>query len=291
MIREEDGGAEGGGAGGGGDEGAGTGILGGDTKIEAKEEPTGIVEEGWLKGVQNEWAQDSSMQNITSIEDLAKSYVHAQRMVGKDKVVLPNEHSTDEERREFLHKMGLPKTAEDYGVKPGEETRLSEDFAKSFIEKAYEKGIMPNQAQDMMNWYEEQLGAEETLHNQAAEQSLQETVDTLKSEYGQAYDSKINLANKVLQDNMDEDTIESMRASGLLSNKEFIQTMVKIGEGLVKEGSFNHEPKADGRLTPSEAKRKIGEIQANQDHAYHNKSHPNHQIAVKEVTELFEYVG
>lgn len=267
-------------------------IMGGEAPAtEAKPEHTGTVAEGWLAGVGNEWAEDSSMQNIKSIEDLAKGYVHAQRMVGKDKVVLPSDLSTDDEKREFLHKMGLPKDKEEYKINRAEESKVSDDFANSFIERAYAQGIMPSQAQDMLDFYEDQVGAEEKVQAQMMEQDMTSTVEALKGEYGQAFDSKIVLANKVLSDTMDEATIEKMRASGLLNNGEFIRTMVKIGEGLVTEGKFTHDPKADGRLTPSEAKAKIGEIQGNMAHPYHNKAHPNHQVAVNEVAELFNFAG
>lgn len=290
MIREEAPSPEGdGGAGGGAPT---QDILGGSKPpVQAKPEPTGTVEEGWLAGVSREWAEDPSLQSVQSLEDLAKGYVHAQRLVGKDKVVIPSEHATDEERRQFLHKLGLPNKLEEYGVSRPEESSLGEEFVNDFVSKAYEQGIMPAQAKTMLNWYEEKSAEEQSNHVAMMENQIKTTVEELKADYGQAYDSKINLANKVISDTMDEATLDKMRESGLLSNKEFIQTMVKIGEGLVQEGKFNHEPQADGRLTPSEAKRKIGEIQGDSSHPYHNRNHPNHEIAVKEVTELFEYVG
>ena len=192
MIMNEEPAPEGGG---GGD------VLDGKAPpVEAAPEHTGTVEEGWLAGVDRQWAEDSSLQNIKDLPSLVKSYVNAQKLIGKDKIVLPSEHATNEERREFLHKLGLPRDIDEYGVQHSEESRLSEDFTKQFVEKAYEQGVMPQQAKEMLSWYENQMVSMEQAETEAYAQEVKETIENLQTKYGQAYESKINLANTILSE-------------------------------------------------------------------------------------------
>ena len=46
--------------------------------------------------------------NFQDVNGLAKSYMHAQRMIGADKIAIPGKHATDEERLEVYRKLGSP---------------------------------------------------------------------------------------------------------------------------------------------------------------------------------------
>ena len=258
---------------------------------EPKPEATGTVEDGWLKGVENEWAQDSSMQNIKSVADLAKGYVHAQRLVGKDKIVMPNEHSTPEEKKAFYQKLGLPENVDGYGISHSDESSLSEDTMKDFVAKAHEVGIMPEAAKSMLAWHEANKVAEAEAANTAYAKQVETTISELKQEYGQAFEAKVNMANTVLDKVASPEQIQAMRDSGMLNDKNFITTLVGIAESMSSEAGFDINPKSDGRLSPSEADRRIKEIRGDFSHAYHNSAHPNHENAVKEVTDLYTMLG
>ena len=47
-----------------------------------------------------------SLKNFNDVGGLAKSYVHAQRMIGADKIALPNQNSTDEDWANVYNKLG-----------------------------------------------------------------------------------------------------------------------------------------------------------------------------------------
>ena len=48
------------------------------------------------------------------MEDLLKSYKHAQKLVGADKIPVPNKHATEEDWNEVFKRLGAPDKPEDY---------------------------------------------------------------------------------------------------------------------------------------------------------------------------------
>lgn len=248
------------------------------------------VEDGWLKGVGTEFANDPSMQYVKDLPTLVKNYINTKKLVGS-KVGLPSEYATDEERREFYHKLGLPKEESEYKVGLKEDSFVNDEFIGEFREKAYESGILPSQAQTMLEWYDQKLSAIQEQDQNDYKQDVEATIEELKTEYGQAYESKLHVANRVLDRVVDAETLETMKENGLVNDKAFIQTMVKIGEMFAQEDSFDFKPKSESALTPEEAQRKINEIQGDRSHPYHNSSHPGHEEAVADMGKYFKFLG
>ena len=52
--------------------------------------------------------EEKSLENFNNMEDFVKSYLHAQKMVGADKIPVPNKHSTDEDWNEVFKRLGAP---------------------------------------------------------------------------------------------------------------------------------------------------------------------------------------
>ena len=53
----------------------------------------------WKASLSDDLKADKSLENIKDIESLAKSYVHAQKMVGGDKIPVPNKFATEDDSK------------------------------------------------------------------------------------------------------------------------------------------------------------------------------------------------
>ena len=62
----------------------------------------------WLDSIEESLKTEPSLSDIKDVNSLAKSYVHAQKMIGADKIVMPNDKSTDDEWNDFYEKLGRP---------------------------------------------------------------------------------------------------------------------------------------------------------------------------------------
>ncbi len=53
------------------------------------------VAKSWKEAISEEYRKDPNIEKFTEIDALAKSYINATRMIGQDKVAVPNENSTN----------------------------------------------------------------------------------------------------------------------------------------------------------------------------------------------------
>ena len=138
-----------------------------------------LVNEGWLTGVQNEFANDPIMANVKDVPTLVKNYVNAQRLVGKKGVMLPDENSGEDKWNEFYTQLGRPTDAAGYALKAPEG---QEEAYQQFAEQAHKVGLLPRQAEAMLDYLtsRDEQTSEQELAARAAEE--QHAIDTLKSE-------------------------------------------------------------------------------------------------------------
>lgn len=241
----------------------------------------------WLKDVDPEIANDPSLKVFTNHKDLVKSYVHAQKMLGKDKVVLPGKNSTEQDWKQFYNKIGLPESMDAYEIKKGEKYTVHDDALNEFKKLAYENNILPGQAQKVMDWLNERAGQSSQVAQQQSETQLVEGWQNLKKEWGAGFEKQMAFGKQAVAEFADEDTYKYLDQKGYLDDPIFAKMMAKIGSNLT-EDVFNEDVRETHGMTPQEAKSKYNEIVGDANHPYRNSSHPNHKQAVADVQKLFE---
>lgn len=241
----------------------------------------------WITSLPKELQDNPSITKFTSVEALAGSYINAQKLIGADKIAVPTKHTTPEEFRQVLHKLGLPEKPEDYsnGVK-FKDVIKDDNFKKAFTAEAYKHGILPAQAQAMADFYATQSEEAVTKLNASAKQSYDDNVKALKTEWGSAFDLNINRGMKVLSDFGGKEFVEHFDKSGYGADKEMVKFVAKIGEEMFKEHKFVDGQGTSTGMTPQEIDQKIAAVYANP--AYSDKLHPSHKTLVAEAKNLFE---
>lgn len=269
--------------------GAGGGILeaGAGTPPPADDTPPAFTAPEWLTGVEEEYANTEIMKSVNDLPTLVKNYVHAQKMVGADKVVLPSKHATPDEWRGFFEKAGLPKTAEEYSVKMPEGD--NEESFSEFKAKAFELGLMPHQAEALYTAQHEKSVAAQKAEAEAYQETVNNTTAELKEEYGEAFPTKMKMAVSMIEEIATPEMKAYIEEAGLNSDGTFIRMMVTAAEKFGGEGSFDSHTNPIGTLSPSEAQKQIDAIMNNGEHPYYDSAHPNHASAVKEVEKLFSF--
>ena len=254
--------------------------LSGDTNT-----PTETTD--WKAGLSDEIRADKSLENINDIESLAKSYVHAQKLVGTDKIPVPNKHATEEDWNAVYSKLGRPETADGYKFNLPEDQKVDENGLKVFADHAHKLGLLPNQAEGMVKFYNEMQANQTKEQDSTALAGRQKAMDELQSEWGQAYKQKVDQANNVVASVFPPGFMSTNLADGTKLGdhpaviKAFADLASKMGEDKIVQ--------ADGPtyLTPKQIDKEIATLQQ-PGSAYWDKNHPNHKIAVEEVQSLFE---
>ena len=92
----------------------------------------------WKDSISEQYRNDPNIEKFTEIDALAKSYINATKMIGQDKLVIPNNNSTEEAWNEVYTKLGRPESADKYSLDAKSEVvNLDENAIKQFAEQSH----------------------------------------------------------------------------------------------------------------------------------------------------------
>lgn len=243
--------------------------------------PEDIRGEGCLKLIHGE----TDAERFTN---MAKSFVHAQKTIGMDKIVIPSEHATEEDWNQVYKKLGLPESVDKYEMKVPDSIDPKSEGIPGFKEAALKAGILPKQAEKLFGWYAETLAKNEEALTTQFRQEIETNMSNLRKEWGNAFDAKMKAAHNAAKVLGGEPFLKWLNESGIGNRPEMIKVFSGIADRFFKEdkiGGQNNQ--AAGALTPSEAREKYNAIMRNPQDPYFNKNHENHAARVKEVQSLF----
>lgn len=243
--------------------------------------------ENWKLALSKEFQESGALKTISDVPTLVKSYIHAQKLIGADKIPLPSQHATAEEWRNVYLKLGLPADVKDYKIDHAKDGGLSEAFVPQLAAKAHELGILPTQAKALADW----MGLENknalASNSKSQKDALQVEVGKLKSEWGAAFAQKLAEAQSALSHFADKETIEHMEKTGLVNDIKLVKLFAKVSEVLKEDGIIKEAGAGSGAMTPAAARQASDVIIRDMNHPYYHKDHPGHAAAVREVTGLF----
>lgn len=249
-------------------------------------------------GLSDEIRNDPSLKvfigddNKINYGNVLKSYVHAQKQMGKEKVVIPSENSSPEEWESFYNKVGRP-DMENYKLEnslPDGEP-LDEEMFNGFKEQAYKAGLMPKQAQQLVNWFNERTNEANKALSEIVQKEYEESVDSLKKEWGEGYDRQKQLAEQALKNFVDDPKLmEEFKNEGLDNSVTMLKVFNKIGQALMTEDNFQQESRGAFGMTPEEAQSKINEMMSDSNGPYLNPDHMDHANAVAKVQKYMELI-
>ncbi len=262
------------------------------TAPEVQSEPTineqaPVETQSFIDTLPEDIREDASLKNFSDAGQLAKSYVHAQRMVGADKMAIPTKNFTEEDWQQTFSKLGVPDSPDKYNVKYNLTEGQSDEPVKNFVANAHKLGLLPQQVQGVLDYYTQlETGAVETAQKDLELQKINNEGE-LRKEFGLAYDDKVKSANNVFKNFFAEDlaNVQLQDGTSIGNHPGFIKALSKMSDNF-SEDSINAGQETAGNLTPSEAQKEVTKIMGDQSHPYWLKDHPGHATAVKEVADL-----
>jgi len=236
--------------------------------------------------IPEEYKEEKSLQNFSKMDDFVKSYLHSQKLVGLDKIPVPNKHATDEDWKEVYKRLGSPEAADGYKYSLPEGHAVPEETLKSFSEEAVKLGLLPNQADGIMKYYNEVINQGVTEQSVKAEEARSKAEQELRNEYGSTFDNRIkgakNLATATLGTEFLNTTI-LQDGSKLGDNPQIVKAFAQLSEKLSEDDIVKGD--TTSYLTTNEITKQIASLQQ-PGSAYWNKKHPAHATAVEEVAAL-----
>lgn len=245
----------------------------------------GGLAENWRDALPEDIRNEPSLQSIKHFGTLAKSYVHAQKSIGAEKLVIPGENATEEERGEFYKALGRPEAAEKYEFKPAEglpEGIAFDDAAmKGFREEAFKLGLSQEQYNAAINFQAKFVAEQQQKLAEAAEGEYVSTVSKLKGEFGGRFDEVVSQCNKAVETFGIKAVLEK---NGLLNNYDIIKMLASIG-GKISESKLHGGP---DQMVQSSPEARIAEIRADLKGPYYDNNHPRHAQVMEEMRQLLD---
>ena len=240
--------------------------------------------------IPEKYKEEKALQNFTSIDDFVKSYLSAQRLVGANKVAIPNKMATDEDWEEVYSKLGRPAKPEDYKYSFGEE-EIDQNALKSFNETAHRIGLLPKQAERIIKFYNEMNTQAEVDNQKMFEAKQTEAMADLKKEFGPTYTKRLDQAKKLAVETLGNDMLNNTilkDGSRLGDSVEVIKAFSMLADKLSEDVIIKGE--GTGYQTASEIEKEISEL-TEDGSPYWNKTHPNHAKTVDRVFKLREQLN
>ena len=238
ILRAEDGAGGAGGAGGGDGGTGGAGGTGGKPPGTALTTPPTPGTGDWRAGLPEDIRTNPSLKDFKDVAGLAKSYVHAQTLIGADKIAKPNKNWKPEQWSEFFSHAGRPESPDKYDIgKDVIPADMKVDDAKfAEAKKAlHESGLSNVQANNVLKYYFGSIQRQTKEYSDAQKASQDLGVKTLQEEYGDKYESKLDIAKAVVAKFGDETLVTKLEETGLGNDPAFIKLFIKMGEAMMDD--------------------------------------------------------
>ena len=222
----------------------------------------GTFAENWKDSLPEDIRGEKSLDTFSDLPGAMKQLISAQKMIGKrdDRIALPGEGSTDVERDEFFKALGRPDTAGEYKMETSADIadHMDADMVVKAKEIFHDLGITQSQAKGLFAFEEARIAAGLEQQGQQAQQQYAEAETALKAKWGNAYEERLHLANRMIAENTTEETKEVV-LNAVGNSPDVADFLANIATKFIEGGIIEGEgPK---RLTPSEANVRIEELQ------------------------------
>jgi hypothetical protein len=252
----------------------------------------------WKDKVGNDLANSPTLQKFDDtpegLKKAVESHLNLEKLLGHEKVPLPKGADDAEGRARFNKALGVPEKPEMYNLEdpkiPDSMKELT--FGKDkFAEIVHKFDLTPAQAKGLWSEYTKLSSNVYASHKTALESKMNDSINALRSEWGDAFASNVELGDMVISKFADDADMGNYLTATLGKTPEGMKFLAKIGKQFSenKVGDFQYKKFA---MSPDEASAEIAKIKNDPNHPYINEkaSQKEHDAAVNYVNNLISIV-
>jgi hypothetical protein len=246
----------------------------------------------WKDSISEAYRNDPSIEKFTEIDALAKSYINATRMIGQDKIVVPNKNSTEEVWEEAYTKLGRPETPDQYNLKiESDVVKMDDSAIKSFAEQSHKLGLNNKQAEGILDFYKNNMEGIAQQSKIDTETAQAQSEQVLRQEWGRDFDAKVKQAGAIAKANINPEVLDMTLSNGtrLGDHPEIIKGFAKIASMMSEDKMVTTE--SENVNSNADIETEISSITNDINGPYWNKSHPDHDKVVQQVYTLREMLN
>lgn len=266
----------------------------------------------WRASLDESLRSAPSLESIKDINNLAKSYVSAQEMLGKS-IRIPTDESTAEAKQAFFEKLqgipgvvtlptdkseeemaniyaklGRPEEPDQYKLSAEQDEKiapqLDRETVKEFKTLAHQAGLNNEQADALVKF---QLEREMAQMNAVKEQEAQ-AKELLQNQWGDQFQSKVHAAQHVLstyEQQFGKEHADALRnVAG--NNPIVLAALADLADKATESRAADGLGRLNFGLSPQEARQKATELRNTE--AFKNPTHARHREIMAEVERLYQ---
>ena len=228
------------------------------------------------------------------IGKLAESYNNLEKLLGQDKVPIPKDINDVEGWNRLSKALGVPDKAEGYGLA---DANIPKDLAQmgltlnknEFAEVMHAHKVPPGAVKGIWDVYQQKSIGAYSNAMKAQQEQLTKTVNALKGEWGDTYETNVELGQMVINKfSNDKETNDWVTAS-LSKDARGIKFLAKVGEQFAENKVPEFQMKRFS-LAPEEAMEEVKKMKIDLDGPYMNQkgkfTDKEHQVAVDRANHL-----
>jgi hypothetical protein len=251
-----------------------------------------VAAKSWKEAISQEFRNDPNIEKFTEIDALAKSYINATHMIGKDKVAVPNQNSTEEQWNEIFDKLGRPESPDKYALNiKSDVVPLDNGAVKQFAENAHKLGLNNKQAQGVLEFYKNNMEGQAHQSKVDTETSQVQAEQELRKEWGRDFEANVKRAGALAKANLNTEILDLELKNGMRvgDHPELIKGFAKIASMMSEDKIVS--PESDSTNKSGDIESQISTITNNRQGPYWNKKHPDHDKSVQQVYTLREMLN
>lgn len=282
----------------------GTATLGSEPSSDTGSQTTGSLTDGPSAATETgSWRDHLSVSddvknwegynNIKDPSDAVTQLWNAQKMMGSEKMLKPQESWTEDQWTEHYKELGVPETPELYQLPDVPEVlkeTFSDDDKKAYQDLFKKANLTPQQAEILMNGSNELSAAKLEALQAVRSQSQEQGLTNLQIEWGDEFGAKMDVAKAAVRKIGGDDLVKALNETGTAQHPAFIKAFAEAGQHYMESGG-GKGPLSTGMIVSNQAQAsqllKERSRDAEWTKALMDKNHPAHDDVVKERMELY----
>lgn len=239
----------------------------GDVSSETGGDSGGGGDTDWRSGISEEYRDSQLVKDAKGMDDVVKGAIHAQSMVGRDKLVIPDENSTDEEVDAFHVKLGRPEKRDGYefpDLELGESAKIDDKAVESFKDVCFKNGLPQRVMAEIAQCHGDSVKAQIEAVDTARKEQLVAFDKEMRDELGTAYDQKMTFGKMGVNLDGDDQLLKDLKETGAAMRPSVIRHFIKLGQQSQEDNIVNSGRSSNFNRSPAEAKAKIAERHADE---------------------------
>lgn len=254
------------------------------------------TESGWKSSLRTDLRDSPFSQKFEDTPDglnkAIESYGNLEKLLGHEKVPIPKDINDVEGWNRFSKAMGIPDKAEGYGLP---DAKLPDSMKgitldkNQFAEVMHSHKVHPSAVKGIWDAYQKINIEAYNKAAQAHQESLTKTVNALKGEWGDSYQTNVELGQMVVNKFSADADMNDYLTSILTQDPRGIKFLAKIGDQFAenKVGEFSMKRFS---LSPDEALAEADKMRRDMDGPYMNQkgkfTNAEHEAAIARVNGL-----